>query len=236
MRFGRFSTIAVALLCGGAVLVAHPSLAVAHTLPSVFAARLRPAVTSVTPQDPHLKVTCTADGQGLQVTYTGSQPLIVKGYGGEDYLRIGPTGVDQNERSPSLWFNQNRTLDGAPDYSAALQPPLWRHVSAARTVSWYDSRLHWLGSDTPPGAQADPRHSHVLKTWVVTMTIGTTATEVVGTVTWVPGASSSRVLIIELSLEGLGFAAAVLLVWRYHVRSRRPRLGGSEVRRRLAGS
>jgi hypothetical protein len=236
VKFGRFSTVAAALLCGCVGLVAHPSVAAAHTLPSVFAARFRPAVTSVTPPDPHLKVVCTTDGQGLQVTYTGSQPLIVKGYGGEDYLRIGPTGVDENERSPSVWFNQNRTLDGAPDYSAALQPPTWRHVSAERTVSWYDSRIHWLGSDTPPSARADPRHSHVLKTWVVTMTVGQTPIEVVGTVTWVPGASSSRVLVIELGLEGLGFGVAVLLVWRYHSRSRRPRPGGSEARPRLVGS
>jgi hypothetical protein len=187
----------------------------------VNAARFRAAVTSVTPANPQLSVTCTADGQAVRVSYTGKDSVIIAGYGGEAYLRIGPSGVDENERSPSVWFNRNRTLTGAPDYATALLPPTWRHVSAQRTVSWYDYRLQWLGAGIPLSALSDPPHSHLLKTWVLTMTVGHDSTVVLGTLTWVPAKSSSRALFIELGLEGLAFAAAVFLVWRHQLRSRR---------------
>ncbi|MDX6201399.1 MAG: hypothetical protein QOJ83_899 [Frankiales bacterium] len=229
-------TVTVTVVCCGAVLFVSPRSARAHSLPGSSAGRFRAAVTSVSPPDPHLAVTCTADGQGLQVTYTGSEPLIVKGYGGEDYLRVGPAGVDENERSPSAWFNRNRPLGGAADYSAASQPPTWRHVSAEKTVVWYDYRLYWLGSGNPPSALADPGHSHLLKTWTVTLTVGRTPTLVVGTLTWLPPRSSSRALFIELGLEGAAFGAAVLLIWRHHLRSRRPQPAGPAAARRPVGS
>jgi hypothetical protein len=220
-RLSRLAPVLAALLCGGVVLAGHPASATAHPLLGVNAARFRAAVTSVTPADPQLTVTCTADGQLLRVSYTGKDSVIIAGYGGEPYLRIGPSGVDENERSPSVWFNSNRTLTGAPDYTTALLPPTWRHVSADRTVGWYDYRLQWLGAGIPVSAISDPRHSHLLTTWTLTMTVGHASTVVLGTLTWVPARSSARALFIELGLEGLAFGVAVLLVWRHHLRSRR---------------
>jgi hypothetical protein len=232
----RAGAVLAALLCGSVVLAGHPEPARAHPLSAVNATRFRAAVTSVTPADPDLTVTCTADGQLLQVSYKGPDVVVIAGYGGEAYLRIGPSGVDENERSPSVWLNTNRAMAGAPDYATALLAPAWRHVLADRTVAWHDRRLQWVGTGPPLPALADPGHSHLLTTWELTLTVGHSTTAVLGTLTWVPAKSGVHTLFIELGLEASAFAAAVLLVWRYQLRSRRSTpAGGAPPRLRSDG-
>jgi hypothetical protein len=215
--FVRLSLIGAAV----ASLTATAAPASAHALPNPAQSRYRAAVTSVRPARPGLDVAPTGDGMGLKVSWTGSGQVVVYGYGGDEYLRIGPTGVDENVLSPSVRLNSNEPLSDAADYPHALEPAQWRHVSAEHLVQWYDQRLAWLGP--PPAAVlGDLRHPHQVKTWTLTLVVRGVPTEVTGTLTWVPPRSGSgTALAVELGAQVVAVGVVGLFGWR-HYRRRRP--------------
>ena len=208
------AVVATSLAC-----TAGPASAHAATTPAQ--GRYRAAVTTVSPATAGLQVLTTADGLGVRLSWTGHGQVVVYGYGGDEYLRLGPTGVDENVLSPSVRLNSNQPLPEAGGYPHALDPPQWRHVSDEHVAQWYDQRLTWLGP--PPAAvQRDTRHPHQVKTWTITLLVDGVSTEVTGTLTWLPPKSGSgTALAVELSAEALAVVVVGGFAWQ-HYRRRRP--------------
>ena len=91
----------------------------------------------------------------LQMAVAPGLEVMVVGYRGEPYLWFGPDGiVQQNERSPSRWLNDDRYGETAiPSTAGAELDPDWRVVTDAGSYAWHDHRAHWMNPQKPPGAE-----------------------------------------------------------------------------------
>ena len=129
-------------------LLAVPSPADAHTR-TEETTNVQSRITS----DPSFDgVTWTVHTGGLliEVANSSDEVLIIHGYDGEPYLRIGPDGVEENRRSPATYLNRDRyertTLPPVVDASA---PPEWQHVQDEPRMVWHDHRTHWMSPQPP---------------------------------------------------------------------------------------
>lgn len=86
-------------------------------------------------------------GEHVEVTSSRVE-IVVLGYDGEPYLRIGPNGVSRNERSPATFLNRSVVVDEPvpPRFDSAAEPE-WIQVGRSATARWHDHRLHPSGSD-----------------------------------------------------------------------------------------
>ena len=83
--------------------------------------------------------------------------MVVLGYDGEPYLRVGPRGVFENRRSPATYLNRSRIPTTKPPKSAdSSAAPVWHRVSSGTTATWHDHRAHYMGTSEPPAVQRDP--------------------------------------------------------------------------------
>jgi hypothetical protein len=81
-------------------LIVQAQPASAHTVSGVGATNWRTTLIGVNPPVPGLRVRVVNTGSDLEVSNTG-QEVVVLGYEGEPYLRVGPAGVYENTQSPS---------------------------------------------------------------------------------------------------------------------------------------
>ena len=136
-------------------LIAAPSTAEAHTR-TEETTNVESRITS----DPGLDgVSWTVHTGGLliEVTNRSDEVLLIHGYDGEPYLRIGPEGVEENRRSPATYLNRDRyertTLPPVVDVTA---PPEWQHVHDEPRVVWHDHRTHWMSPQPPRFVDTNP--------------------------------------------------------------------------------
>jgi hypothetical protein len=205
--------IGVSVLMAFALLVATAGPASAHTVSGQGATNYRSTLTGVTPPTPDLKVRVVNLGSDLEVTWTGPTQLLILGYQGEPYLRIGPDGVWRNRLSPATYLNATRALGAIPPYADATAPPDWVKLSGGRTVIWHDHRIHWMGGPTPPPVAAAPGSYHHVVTWKVQMRDGTTPIVATGSLDWVPGSSPWPWLGIIVALAIVGIVAGLSRRW-----------------------
>lgn len=88
----------------------------------------------------------------VQVTAEPGTSVLIPGYDGEPYLRIGRDGtVDRNRRSPATYINQARfgTTEPLPDVVDSRADPDWERIGDGGTVAWHDHRVHWMLSSAP---------------------------------------------------------------------------------------
>jgi len=199
-RIGLSALIAIV------VLVVQAAPASAHTVSGQGATNYRPVLQSITPAVPGLSAKTLDVGSWIEVTWTGSGDLTILGYEGEPYLRIGADGVYRNKLSPATYLNVTRTYYGAiPAFANAKAAPVWEKLSGGHSVIWHDHRIHWMGGPTPKQVRADPGAPHLVFTWAIDMTAGTTPVTVRGELLWVPGASPWPwvVLIVLLGLAAI---------------------------------
>lgn len=189
-----FAVIARALTLPGAIAVTLVVLAApasAHTIGSVGPMSFKTTITSVDPQVPGISVRERGNGAMLDVTNTTDTEVVVQGYDGEPYLRIGPDGVFENVNSPATYLNKKWDRSAVPPATDPTAAPVWREVSTADHARWTDHRIHWMGEDTPPQVKADRSSFHHIADWTVEFTYGGTPMTVHGTLDWVPGPSRS---------------------------------------------
>lgn len=193
---------------GAIMLGAGP--ASAHTLSGAPATNYRSDVVSITPALPQVHVRLLDLGRRVQLTNRGRDDVVVLGYQGEPYLRVGPAGAFENSRSPAVY--QNRVATGAtsattlPPQADPTAPPSWQRISTSPTVTWHDQRTRWEGSDPVEVRQAPQLTQIVVPTWTIGLRHGDTAVAVQGRITWVPGPSPWPWLVLALAL-GVGCAA-----------------------------
>jgi hypothetical protein len=127
--------------------------------------------------------------------------VVVLGYEGEPYLRVGPRGVEQNLRSPATYLNASRTGGTAPPASAdAGSPPRWERMSDSTTARWHDHRAHVMGSQ-PLERRVTP--------WEIGLLVDGDEQTVRGELRYVPGPATWPWLVLAA-----GIAGAIVLAGR----------------------
>jgi hypothetical protein len=153
----------------------------------------------------------------LSVQATGSDVVTVTGAAGEPFVRLGPSGAEVNEASPSwsLTASARRQVPDGP--VGAGEAPRWRVVDRAPRLTWLDERL--TGT---VGRRVE---------WNVPIEVGGRRLSVSGTSTWVPNPVSRPVASEEKPLPwwrrlaaplGVAVAGGAFLAWTVlRTRSRR---------------
>lgn len=126
--------------------------------------------------------------QYLSVTNTTDTEVLVFGYEGEPYVRIGPEGVHVNLASEATYVNADRfaevseiPADVGPD-----QEPRWDLVSGEPTYAWHDHRIHWMSPALPPQVTDPGKRTVVNPEWRVPFTYADSQEMVTGELVWVP--------------------------------------------------
>ncbi len=171
------------------VLVAPP--AGAHSLGGVEPGNYRTRVLAVRPPVPGLSVEVVDAGSRLRLVNTGPADVVVLGYQAEPWLRVGPRGVFENSRSPTVAMAGPRRADSpAPAAADPAAPASWRQVDPGRSVAWHDHRAHWEADEPPAQVRRAPGSAQVvIPNWTVKLRTGGRLVDVVGEVRWVPGPS-----------------------------------------------
>jgi len=173
-----------------ATLVATAAPASAHTVGGVNATNYRTTIRSVSPSGGAVTIRVIDNGARLELRNTGKQDVIVEGYDGEPYLRVGPRGAFENVHSPARYLNRVRRNAAPPPASADPKaPPEWTQISSGTVARWHDHRAHWMGGIDPPIVQREPGHEHLIQRFVIPLHRGDTSIRVTGDVRWIPGPS-----------------------------------------------
>jgi hypothetical protein len=193
---GRRLLGAAAAVLGGsaALLLVGAAPAAAHAVGTgATPTNYRTVVLSVAPPVPGLTVRVLEAGNKLELTDHSGQQVVVLGYDGEPYLRVGPFGVEENERAPSTFLNRSAlplARQKVPPQADPAAPPRWRRVASQPVAIWHDHRSHWSGQGAPPGVRAAPgREQVVVPSWQVPLRVGSRTVLVSGEIVWVPGPS-----------------------------------------------
>ena len=176
----------------------------AHTITGVAPTNYKSEVVAVSPTLPGVRVRLLDLGNRVEVTNTGAIDVVILGYQGEPYLRVGPSGVFENSRSPSVALNKvtattaaTTTTTAVPSQNAAaLVPPSWHRSGTGRSVRWRDRRTRWEGP-APAVVQAAPGRTHIVAEWPIGLQRGDVAATVSGRITYVPGPSSVPWLLLS---------------------------------------
>lgn len=179
-------------------------------------------ITSVDPEVPGIEFEIIENGDRVQLTNNTEQTVIVYGYALEEpdpYLRITPTGVEENLNSQATYINRERQGDASllpsdRDFSEDLEPE-WSRISDSNVARWHDHRVHHMGSEDPPAVREAPDERHVVNpAWVVPYSVGETDVEVTGELIWVPGPSPWPWVGVAILLFAVAMGLSRTSFWR----------------------
>jgi hypothetical protein len=188
--------------------------ATAHAAGGPKPTNYRSQLLGLSPATPGVTLTLLDLGRKVRLVNRTAVDVVVLGYDNEPYLRVGPTGTFENERSPSLYKNRTSPTGGSvpvPATADAAAAPDWHRVNGGQTVTWADHRTTVTGP--PPAAPGGADVTRVVvPQWSLPMRHGDAALVAVGTVTWVPGASAVPWLIaaavLAIAVVGLSWLSA----------------------------
>jgi hypothetical protein len=205
---------ALALL---AAVVLAPAAA-AHPRAEGYARGFQSKILSVRPEVTGLEVTILDGDDRLRVANESGSELVVLGYDGEPYLRIGPGGVHRNERSPATYLNRDRFARVAVPLKADPgAEPVWRRVGRRPVWQWHDHRIQWMGPGPPAPVRDAPGETHAVFDWQVPARIGGRALTVTGRLDYVPpeedeGTSTAVLAVVAITGIGAVVALGLLLI------------------------
>ncbi|MDK3258163.1 hypothetical protein [Blastococcus capsensis] len=214
---GRLLTVLGGLLA----LLAVAGPASAHAGGEAAGSDFDGRLAAVTPELTGVTVRVLQFGDELELVNGSGTEVLVPGYSGEPYLRIGPDGVWRNAHSPATYINLDRygrtTL---PEHADPVADPRWEQVSTEPEYVWHDHRTHWMSEDVlPPQVAADPTREHVISEWIVPLRHGEVEAEIAGVLTWSPPPSPWLVWPLVAGLLAVAVAAGLV--------ARTPRLLGA---------
>jgi hypothetical protein len=187
-RVGRDTILVLGLALGALTTTAAP--AAAHGPGGLQPTNYRTRITSITPATPGISVRILDLGTKLELTNTSGHDVTVLGYDGEPYLRVGPRGAFENERSPATFLNRSVTAPASvPSSADASAPPRWQRIGDGPSVRWHDHRTHWMGNADPPEVQRDPGTEHLVQRFQIEVTTVGSSLTIAGDVRWLPGPS-----------------------------------------------
>ncbi len=167
--------------------VAPAASAAAHGPSPGDAAYYRCRLTAVTPAMDGVTVDVARDGSWIRIRNATATPLVILGYDGEPYLRVGPAGAEENVTSVSSFVNgtygEGVITQDAPT-AQAVRPPRWESRGLDPVVLWHDVRTHHGGTDRPVAVRSDPGRPQHLTTWRIRGLYGSQPALVEGTLDW----------------------------------------------------
>lgn len=178
----RRALLVLVLALVGLVVGATPASAHAGAVEATdYLARIDEA-----PDVEGLRLEVVEAGGRLRLTSTEVEVLVL-GFEEEPYLRIGPDGVFENRRSPTVYLNASRTGGENPPPSATADAaPEWVRTGDGPTAAWHDHRLHWMTTD-PPIVRERPGERHVVHQWALPMEVGGRELSATGEIVYEPG-------------------------------------------------
>jgi hypothetical protein len=217
VRWSSRFALAAVVVAGALAAIATP--ASAHTISGPRPSNYRTRLVSLTPDVPGISMKVDDLGSELEVTNHTSTDLIVMGPEGEQFLRVGPSGVYENLLSPATYRSRTRSGQTVVPPEAAdanpTDPPKWQKVSSGQTARWHEHRAHWMGAQPPPPVMQHPDQFFHIGDWRITMLHGPTRIIAAGTIDWVPGPSGLAWWPLAIVLFAIGLLAGV---WRRGLR------------------
>ncbi|GAA1957847.1 Dyp-type peroxidase [Catenulispora subtropica] len=200
-RLAAVAALAFAVLGGPAAGAAS-----AHTVGGSGASNYVTTIGPLTPAAPGLTLKVVENGSKLQVENHSGADVVVDGYVGEPYVKVGPDGAFTNTNSPATYLNNDRwaksPVPAGVDPNAA---PVWKKVSDTPVWRWHDHRIHWMSTTPPPAVKSAPDKPHAISTWRITLHRDGQTITADGRLAWQPGPSKA------LRVTGVILAAAVTL-------------------------
>lgn len=197
----------IALLALGWTALAAPPARADPAGPSDF----ETSVERIEPDVGRFTVEIIGGDSFILLTVEPGTNVDIVGYRGEPYLRFDGRGrVEQNDRSPSTYLNEDRyaAVDIPPEASPDAEPQ-WRTVATDGSFAWHDHRAHWMNEAPPPGRGP----GEVILEGVIPLTVNGTEVDVTVISTWQPAPARAPVAI------GLGAGLLLgLLAWRSGLR------------------
>ncbi|MBJ7381756.1 MAG: hypothetical protein JHC66_04120 [Acidimicrobiia bacterium] len=142
-RYTRFILLGFVLLISP---VLSASSASAHGLGGPESTNVDVSTSGADPSISGVSIRMLNLGYLIELNNSGPNTVVVIGYDREPYLRISPSGVEVNRRSPATFLNRSATPSGSlPDGLNARATPLWESTSKVPTARWHDHRAHWMG-------------------------------------------------------------------------------------------
>lgn len=191
----------------------------AHGVGGSASSNYRTTLDAVVPEPTGFAIRVIEAGRRLELRYLRGEAVIVRGYDGEPYLRVGPDGVEENLQSPATYVN--RTMSGTSPLPDGLQPdgpPRWRRSGSEPVARWHDHRTHWMGVQPPDAVRADPGRLLNISDWELDVVQGDTTYRATGRLDWVPGPSATGPLV---GAAVLGSVPVALVLWAGSRASRR---------------
>jgi SCP-2 sterol transfer family len=207
-----------AVFClGGLVLalvlgIATASPASAHTLSGPKPSNYRARITSVDPPASGVVLRVLEFGARLELTNHTDTDVLVLGYDGEPYLRIGPLGVFENLHSPATYLNRSVQGGVVPDGVSVGRevPPEWRKLSDSQVGRWHDHNAHWMRPGLPPQVVENPNAFHRLSVTRVRFIHNGTTSNATITLDWVPAPNGVRWLLVAIAAFTLALGATIV--------------------------
>src|SRR5215211_273095 len=104
----RCSRLTVVTLLACAVLVASAPPAAAHGVGGIQPSNYETRVLGISPPVVGVTIRAVDLGNRLELRNMSQHDVTVLGYESEPYLRVGPRGVFENQRSPAVYLNRDR--------------------------------------------------------------------------------------------------------------------------------
>ena len=211
MRQARLARGLVALsLVAGGVAATTPS-AEAHAVTGVKATDYKSEIVGISPRAGQLDVHLLDLGRRIELVNRGPVDVVVLGYAGEQWLRVGPRGTFENVYSTSAYVERQRpgqATGAPPDPAKASGPPRWRGTGDGNTLVWRDRRTRFDGP-TPDQVLRAPGQIHpVVPRWTLELRRGRAAIAVAGRITYVPPPDALPWALVAVAL----FVATILTV------------------------
>jgi hypothetical protein len=213
--FRGATRVATVTALAAVLLVVAATPAGAHGVGGIRASNYETRVLSVRPTVAGVSIRSVDLGSRLELHNHSGRTVIVEGYDGEPYLRVGATGVFENTRSPATYLNRDRFGEGTPvpDSADPDAPPRWRMLSSGHNVRWHDHRAHWMGRTEPPAVRRAPDETHLIERFDIPAAIGDEVFTIRGDVRWVPGPSPWPLLVGAIALAAVVIVAARRRQW-----------------------
>jgi hypothetical protein len=203
------------------VLIMGPS-AMAHSAAGSPSSNYQTTINSILPKPTTFSVRSIEQGSRLEVRWLSGEPLVIRGYDDEPYLRIGANGTSENTLSGATYINRDRNGTTAPpDWVDPEAAPKWRVVSSAKVARFHDHRAHYMGSVPPENVEKNRSLRQVIQTFDIPIEQGASTYLATGIVEWIPGPSPAKTLawsaVVALSLVAVA-------VWAGRVVDRRKKI------------
>jgi hypothetical protein len=137
---GVWARAVLGCVVGGVLALLYGGPAAAHGADAPVAVAYVVRVESVSV--PGVVVRAVEGGARLELSNRSGRDVVVLGLQGEEFLRVGRGGVEENRKSPT-WF-ASRSIGGSAAGGDAAAAPEWHRISAVPRVRWHDERAREL--------------------------------------------------------------------------------------------